>query len=76
MHLNGSKAHLCFTTGHSLSLTQWKAKSIAPHMKQREAKWAVSMALHSVIAQLPGHLYSALPVLLFTALLVFVDAIE
>lgn len=45
-------------------------------MKQREAKWAVSMAFYSIIAQLPGHVYSALLGLLFAALLVFVDEIE
>lgn len=60
----------------TLSLAKWKAKSIAPHVKQQEAKWAVSMAFYSIIAQLPGRVYSALLVLLFTALLVFVDKIE
>lgn len=42
-------------------------------MKQREAKWAVSMAFYGITAQIPGRVYSRLLVLLFTAFLVFVD---
>lgn len=53
---------------------QWKAKSIAPHRKQREAKWVFSTAIYSITAQLPDQVYSKL--LLFTVLLVFVDETE
>lgn len=53
---------------------QRKAKSIAPYRKQREAKWVFSMAIYSIIAQLPDQVYSEL--LLFTALLVFLHKTE
>lgn len=45
-------------------------------MKQREAKWAVSMAFYNTIEEFPCHIYAVLPGLLFAGLLVFVDEME
>lgn len=45
-------------------------------MKQREAKWAVSMAFYNTTEELPCHVYAVLPSLLFAALLIFVDETE
>lgn len=40
-------------------------------MKQREAKWAVSMAVSNTIVELPCHVYAISSVLLFPTFLVF-----
>lgn len=64
----------CLLPHQTLSLSSERQKSIAPHRKQREAKWVFSTAIYSITAQLPDQVYSKL--LLFTILLVFVDETE
>lgn len=64
----------CLLPHQTLLLSSERQNQLHPTGKQGEAKRVFYTAIYSIIVQLPGQTYSKL--LLFTALLVFVDETE